>query len=422
MIRWSSLKYRFGLWIGVWLLMSSPFAVGMTHEIAAVFRPDLTKPMDGKFTVTTPNAGYCLSYPSDCAGSNTYSMRLPLIVESSRPIEGGHAAPDGAYFWVAPEWRKTQVVNSATGEVEEVEMRLTGFGSEYVLDRSVVELVGGGVSAYKAHEMLWETGRWDNMPLPDCSNGSLVDSGTDTTFAFFWKSDGECYKKARFRIPYLKYRYFDIAYQVRMPNPFKMSNGRYTGTLSYPLSPSGGAFDVIHFGRVMMPNDSTLDINFTLDVEHNLKVDIPPGGHRIALEPAEGWQAWLNRGQKPTRLFRDQTFHLWTTSRFKMSLECEHILSKGCALRAPETGWSVPVQVSVTLPNGVTDATGQAVNRHKVPPYAWNAEVFQAGSYIDGKPGTLHFEILPADVEQMLKYGDNRRYWGDITVVWDSEV
>ena len=171
-------------------------------------------------------------------------------------------------------------------------------------------------------------------------------------YNFFWKTpvEGVCAKRASYLIPSMSYRHLDFAYELRTPNPLKMSAGHYTGTLSYSVGP-GQDFDM---GDVMIPNDSVIALNFNLEVQHTLKVEVPPGGNKVVLEPQGGWQAWLSQGQKPTRLFRDQTFHISASSRFKMGLQCQFAGSSDntCLLWAPSSGQLVPVNISVTLPNG----------------------------------------------------------------------
>jgi len=217
----------------------------------------------------------------------------------------------------------------------------------------------------------------------------------------------------------MTYRYLDFAYELRTPNPLKMSTGHYTGSLTYSVGP-GQDFDM---GDVMLPNDSIITLNFNLDVQHTLKVEVPPGGNKVVLEPQGGWQAWLNQGQKPTRLFRDQTFHISASSRFKMGLECQfaNASDNTCQLWAPDSGLMVPVAVAVTLPNGLTDAAGQPVNHRRLYLDGSGTELFQPGRYVDRKPGTLHFEVARKEVEEMLA-GDAKQYSGTVTVIWDSEV
>lgn len=127
----------------------------------------------------------------------------------------------------------------------------------------------------------------------------------------------------------MSYRHLEYGYELRTPNPLGMSAGEYRGTLSYSIGP-GLDFD---FGDVMVVDDNIVTFNFILQVEHILTVTLPPGGNRVELLPEGGWQAWLNRGRQPSRLFRDQTFSIFASGRFKMNLECGLAIGNTCGLR-----------------------------------------------------------------------------------------
>lgn len=229
---------------------------------------------------------------------------------------------------------------------------------------------------------------------------------------------GVCAPQAKFAIPDFHLRFIQFAYELRTPKPLEMRTGRYTGQATYSMGPRAD-FD---FGDHVRPNDTSLTLNFVLDVQHELKVEVPPGGHFIELLPQGGWQAWLSKGARPERLFRDQTFNLSASSRFKMHLECEY--SNGgndCSLYERMSGHGVPLSVFVSLPGGLTDASGQPVTRRRLARDGSGTELFMPGYYLDRKPGTLHFEIASKDVEQMLT-GTGKTYRGNVTVVWDSEV
>lgn len=399
------------------LLAGSPTANALTQDISAVFRPDPAKPTENRFTNTTPVSGYCAQFPSQCAMANMFSIRMPIVFNSSAPIQANHTdSRQGATFKVPAAWRAATVINSSTGESETVEVRVSGIGSQYQMSVSPVELVGGGVDVITGHYRLWGSS-WVYVPSPCGYSG--VGNYSNHWYAFFWKTPQEnaCSKQAKYLIPDLRYTYLDFAYELRTPNPLKMSAGHYAGTLSYSVGP-GGDFDM---GDVMLPNDSVITLNLNLDVEHTLKVDIPPGGNRVDLEPQEGWQSWLNSGRKPTRLFRDQRFHISASSRFKMGLECQYISGNTCALSETGTGHAVPVDVSVSLPDGLTDAAGQPVNRRRLLLDGSGTELFQPGFYVDRRSGTLHFEIGRSHVEAMLDTGA-KAYSGNVTVIWDSEV
>ncbi|SIR68176.1 MULTISPECIES: hypothetical protein [unclassified Pseudomonas] len=399
------------------LLTGVPTANALTREISAVFRPDPAKPQENKFRNTTPTTGYCASFPNQC--KTMFSIRLPITFSSTLPIEANHGdARQGAMFKVPAGWRSLQVTHASTGETEVVEIRLSGIGSEYRLPVNAADLVGGGVDALKAHNLLWGSS-WVSAPSP-CRFGGNAPYNVNW-YGFFWTTpvEGVCAKRARYLIPSMTYRYLDFAYELRTPNPLTMSTGQYTGSLTYSVGP-GQDFDM---GDVMIPNDSIIAFNFKLDVEHTLKVEVPPGGNKVVLEPQGGWQAWLSQGQKPTRLFRDQTFHISASSRFKMGLQCQFAGSSDntCLLWAPNSGQMVPVNISVTLPNGLTDAGGQPVNRRRLYLDGSGTELFQPGHYIERRPGTMHFEVARNQVEEMLA-GDAKSYIGNVTVIWDSEV
>ncbi|AZE93238.1 hypothetical protein C4J95_1112 [Pseudomonas orientalis] len=405
-------KYRL-LFAGLLASLFTGMAQGMVQEITAQFRPDPSNPNQNRFTNTTPVTGFCQTYPAHCP--QMFSIRLPISAHSSVALPANPADPRQSALWRVPaQWRELRVVDTA-GNEEVVEIRISGFGSRYLLDRSVVDLVGGGVSVPQAHGMLWGGG-WLSA-APPCVNTSIANY-TGYFYTFFWKTpvEGACTKVARYEIPVLQYQFFEIAYELRTPNPLSMRDGIYTGTLSYGIGPHQD-FD---FGDIMLPNDPVLTFNFTLSVEHQLKVELPPGGNRVILQPQGGWQTWLNQGRLPTRLFRDQTFSIYSSGRFRMNLECGLAIGNTCGL-SNSKGDQVPLQVGVSLPFGLNDQYGQSISKRALHLDGSGTELVQATHYVSNRPGTLHFEVAKDDVEQMLKTPGST-YSGLVTVVWDSEV
>ena len=403
--------------VSVMVLTCASTADALNQNITALFRPDPSKPQQNTFVNTTPSSGYCQEYPSQC-GSSTFSIRLPINFNSSGPIQANHGDPrQGAMFNVPADWRITQVTHTGTGETALVEVRWSGLGALHELPSSAVDLVGGGVSVWRAHELLWNGLAWVYAPSPCRYSG--LGWYTERTYKFFWKTptEGTCAKRANYLVPSLRYNYLDFAYELRTPNPLRMSSGQYTGSITYGVGPGRD----VDMGDVMVASDSVITLNFKLDVEHTLKIDVPPGGNRVELVPQEGWQSWLNSGRKPTRLFRDQRFHISTSSRFKMMLECQHVSGNTCAVSEAGSGHAVPVDISVSLPDGLTDAADQPVNHRRLLRDGSGTELFQPGFYIDRRPGTLHFEVARTSVEAMLDSGA-KAYTGNVTVIWDSEV
>jgi hypothetical protein len=402
-----------GRWLGLLLAIAASSAGAVTQEIRALFTPDPSNPQSNKFINKTPVSGYCAELPAECVANNTFSISIPVRFESTKAIQPGAAQREGAMFKVPAQWRALTVTNADTGETEQVEMRIAGIGSNYILSDTAANLTGAS-NAGDGHRSLWNGSSWV-YATPPCEYSGVGLYG-HSNYRFFWKTPVEaaCAKGARFSIPAMSYDHLDFAYELRTPNPLGMSSGLYTGNLNYRIGPYGD-FDM---GDVMVPDDSSLAFNFVLDVQHTLKVDIPPGGNKVELVPAGGWQSWLQNGRKPVRLFRDQTFLISASSKFKMKLECQYVLPRGCGI--VDAGNGGVVEVRVSLPNGLTDSAGQPVTRVLLG--RQDTGPFQPSFYVDRTPGTLHFEMPEADVSWLLLNHQGRPYTGNITVIWDSEV
>lgn len=388
-------------------------------EIEALFRPDSGNPQSNEFINQTPSEGFCLQLPGQCKPEGLFTLIAPIEFNASGPIQAFHTDPrQGGMAKVPSHWQRI-VVTHESGATEALEIRIAGVGHESGVRIPVTKLVEdqAGENLSLAWSLLWTGGSWREAPAP-CTG---VTSATMGPYGYnsFWKvpvNAGTCAKQARFLIPDFFFRYIVYGYELRTPSPLTMKSGRYHGSVEYSVGP-GKDFDM---GDLMIPDDDMLQLNFTLVVEHMLKVEIPPGGNKVELIPEGGWQAWLNQGRKPTRLFRDQTFNIWTSSQFKMQMTCEFTVGDVCGLEEPG-GRIVPLQVAVTLPSGLTSADGRPVVRQPLRVSGVGTELFQPGVYLDRKPGVLHFDIKQADVERMLS-GEAATYKGNVTVVWDSEV
>ncbi|WP_073524315.1 hypothetical protein [Pseudomonas fluorescens] len=388
-------------------------AVAIVENITAVFRPDPANPMSNKFINTTPQSGLCPWHvPARCEAVNTFSIRnTSFLAFNNAPIP---AFPDdprkSAYFKMPSAFRDVSVTHRGTGRTETVQMRIAGIGGRWDVTRPP------GVSAWATPGVGWSA-YWRGAPAP-CQPINYI--AASASFAlFFWivpENAGACSVTNGADIPWMRYSGLEYGYELKTPNPLTMDTGIYEGTITYSMGPGGD----LDFGDTMIPNDSVLTFNFTLTVEHVLKVDLPPGGNRIELLPEGGWQAWLNQGRRPARLFRDQTFTLAASSRFKMNLECGLVIGNTCGLRNDE-GDQVPVQIAVSLPYGLRDQYDQPVNNLPLRLDGVGTELFQPTYYLDNRPAKLHFEVGRDDVGDMLK-APGTTYSGTATVIWDSEV
>lgn len=402
-------RYTYGL--ALWLAVTMPAAQAANQEIRALFQPDPSQPSKNVFINKTPNSGYCANYPSECADNSMFSIQLPIRFDSTRAILAG----DALSIRVPANWRQLTVTHAETQEVENVEVRIVGIGSDFFLSAPATELTGEK-DPLLAHRQLWTSSSWVNAPAPCLYSG--VGVYTPATYRFFWKTPVEaaCTKVAAFDIPSMYFNTLDFAYELRTPNPLGMSSGLYTGSMSYSIG-AGGDFEL---GPLLVPNDGVLSLDFVLDVQHTLKVDLPPGGNKVMLEPEGGWMRWIDSGRKPTRIFRDQLFYISASSRFNVRMQCDSTGGSRCKLGSPR-GNVTEVETFLTLPAGISGPGGGNVNLLKLLHDTWIGP-FQPGVYLDRKVGSLRFEMPRDAIDFLIRPGLSDTLSGSITIIWDSEV
>ncbi|AIR91711.1 hypothetical protein LK03_21705 [Pseudomonas cremoricolorata] len=207
-----------------------------------------------------------------------------------------------------------------------------------------------------------------------------------------------------------------VAYHLDMPPPYRMKPGLYTGSLIYSVGP-GGDFD---FGnQVSNLNDTSLTLNFQLEVQHAFVFEFAPGSERAVLEPPGGWMAWMNGRGAPQRLYRDLPFRLWSTGPFRVYKRCARDLGTGCAI-SNEQGHQVQVDVALSLPGGI-EYQGAEVQRLTLPSDRAGALQMESVSPALNKPGQLHFKVDEQAVRSMLDHPGSR-YRGEVTVIFDAEL
>ncbi|MBC8999035.1 hypothetical protein IAI51_21135 [Pseudomonas sp. N40(2020)] len=393
------------------LALALPSAEGASQEIRALFQPDPSQPSRNVFINKTPNSGYCASYPGECADNGMFSIQLPIRFDATRALMAGEGIP----IKVPANWRQLTVTNAETQETETVEVRVIGVGSTYVLSQPATELTGE-TEMLEGHRKLWTSNSWVNAPAP-CLYSGVGAYGADY-YRFFWKAPVEaaCTKVAAFAIPTMSFDTLDFAYELRTPNPLGMSSGLYSGSMNYSIG-LGGDFDL---GPLMSPNDGALNLDFVLDVQHTLKVDLPPGGNKVMLEPEGGWMRWIDSGRKPTRIYRDQLFYISASSRFKVMMLCNSTGGTRCKLGSPQ-GNVTEVETFLTLPDGIGRTAGGEVKLLKLLYNTWVGP-FQPTVYLDRKAGSLRFEMPKDAIDFLIRPGLSDTLSGNITIIWDSEV
>lgn len=389
-------------------------AQAATVEISAKFSPDPNNPRVNAFINTTPNSGLCNTFPNFCSSRGLYSIRLGFEAQSTGPILAHHTdIRQGAMIKVPAETRIVQV-RSNTGQTADLEFSISAFSATH-RTRDVRELTGQNAGANTSNNILWKGMSWGYYTPSPCVRGAGMNASySDADYFWLTPQAAPCGKSPAYDIDSLLLRNASVSYLMTTPDPLKMESGIYSGSITYTVGP-GMDFD---FGDVLLPTDNSVTLNFTLEVQHILKFLFPAGADRLAMNPAGGWQQWINHGRRPEKLVAEQDFKMWSSTPFSMKLQCEHTMGVHCGIKNP-AGDTVAVETRVTLPSGLQDDANRPVNRY---PLSIAPAVFTPTYYVDNGRAALHFEVGREQVKGMIEEHSGSTYSGSVTIIWDSNI
>lgn len=404
----NTLRFLLGLSV-----LAAACASAAVVDITAEFKPQPGQAMPRSFTNTTPLSGVCARSPESCRRAGVASVALPISFRSS------YAAHSTAGISL-PRGPQTVTIRHEDGaSTERLQVELNGLGGTLLYYASVAESTPRTPANMAAD---WG-GSWEVAPS-GCT--AVVSRSRSPYFDFMWKTAGSsrCMKTAGDKVRRTDISDTQLSYVLTTPNPLGMKPGVYTGSITYFV----GSFKDIDMGHALIPSDGALTLRFRLFVDALLKVEIPPGGHRVELVPPEGWAHWTDHGRVPSRLARDQTFRIWANGSFNMRVECQNVQADTCALRRADGSDTVGLDVYVSLPGQVTDSAGRTVTRKRLTLDSHDPLTVARGRYIDGKAGVLTFEIPGKRVGELLKKvesgpsGERTSYSGLVTVIWESVI
>lgn len=303
------------------------------------------------------------------------------------------------------DWHTVDIV-STEGIINTVQVRIFALGFTTLFRPSLVSQFPGEGSSADVFNSIF--GGRDFGSCPNITRGDTYLNAI-TVIALSQGAQAEC-RRVNLREVQIYYMMPPTAaIQILSPNPLSMQSGTYTGYLNLLLG-SGGDIDMSNV------TDGPFVIRLHLTVEHDFGVRFPAGSRLLSLVPEGGWMAWLQRGRKPTRLFRDQNFDLQTSAPFKMRLICEFPAGASCGIQS-DRGDRVPLEVSVSLTGGFQDAASQPVTRYPLTSVA--SPSFRPSGYQLSK-GTMHFEVPKVDMETMLTH-PGTRYSGNVTIIFEPD-
>lgn len=397
-----------------------------TLNITATFTPSISYPENNSFINTTAQSGFCATWPAQCTNGEK-SLGTGLVLTPSKGLTPQDDKRESLFFKWPSNFRNITITNTETGYTQTLRFRISSFSGRYTANRSAL--------IYN-----WEGSPFSMRPRGGCSplsDGWMIGGAQ---VAWLWgipEGNAGCYNITTSERPVGENNFINkvddlsFGYELNTPDPLKMNSGIYTGTLTLNIGPGGD----IDFGDNFRTSDTELIINFTLSVNHELKLSTIVDDHKVSLQPCtsgricnedEGqanWERWMV-SRVPPQLAGRSNFNLSSSGVFSVYLECEQQSGSDCALRSDNMpSRTVPVRALLTLPDNIVDTvTGTTVSKRRLEVGRdLTKNVFSSTSFGQHKAGSIDFRVSEKDVETMLTTRPDT-YRGAVTVIFDPAI
>lgn len=357
---------------------------------------------DNRFVDTTPDIGCATSLGSFCTGKRFIQFITGGFTGIPIGIPGdGDSFPE----LKLPGAERTLTATNLDGQRIDLAFRFSAF-------RALINLA--------------PLDSYDGLSSPTgCGPGAAIRDGTNVV-VFGWnipKSDERCFARynggGAVASPVIARNAF--AYELTAPNPSAVHAGVYTGTLNYNVGFGGSPGD-IEFPFTLRTDIEPVTLDFTLTVQHELKVDFPGSTIGVPvvayLDPPGGWSAWQARGTPPPQLSREVPFRISMTGPLKMSMECEYYAGATCGIKNSAGPEIEPIEVAVSIP-GVDLVAGGQVVKVPLPTDSSSAIKMVPARVLHGQRASVHFRTDAAATARIAAV-EGARYEGIVTLVYDA--
>lgn len=402
----SQVNYRYALYVLMGYLLLSPLTEAATIQVTAEYKPAPYDINGSKFINTTP-----CSVPEEMTGDfwckGTASLEKEQAISIPTNITSRLISNDGklehAITYQKFTGEKTiELTKVGSGNVHKMKFQLTQIGAGQT--PNIIKEAGTTGTYWPEHNVqgdcnfrlnIW-AGSWSLEYFYDIKNANQ-------------KSGGVCYYnkfKSSFSSDKITLRRIYIGYKLQPPDPLKMENGTYKGSLTLSL----GRNKDLDFGDATY-SDSNVTIEFTLRVTHQLKVEFPAGSNKVILQPPKGWAPWINSGKTPPNLKAELPFKLWSSAIFYVSLSyCQYQNDGQCQLKNIKNSHKTNIEISYI--NGEGKSIPLSTTKYKF--------INTDGKYINVARKFL-FEISKTNLTEMMKYPGST-YQGDVTIMFEAEI
>lgn len=369
--------------------------------ITAEFRPSALEPSKNTFTNTTPMGTYCQWMPNYCDLLNAYVVDLPVNIVAKTYVKGSNQRKR-LYFGL-PGARRVIATNER-GVAIEVDVMISSISGHLTPGGDTnpaftrYPQVGcdyaGTMGGSERTRFGWNV-RNPQAPQPCHSVGHAGENGFTGVYAS---------------------QYPGLGLTVTTSSPLGMHNGLYRGQLLYTI---GGAGSDIDLGDDVQMTEDVVVMNFEFLVEHDFKVERPPGTDVILLQPTHGWSDWVDHGRPPSSLRQELPFLMTSSGDFSVRLECAQQVGERCAMRS-ESGEVAELDVSLSIPGLYDQQTAAPVVDYPLTAGGM-ARSFEVREYMQSRPSRLGFAVKGEPLQRMLDQPGT--HWrGDVTVVFDAAL
>ncbi|MDQ1886649.1 hypothetical protein RA180_21910 [Aeromonas salmonicida] len=395
---------HYGLWLVV--LLGLPVQAA-SIDVTGEYKPATYEVEFGKFINTTPcSVAEEMTGDFWCKGTASLDKEQAVVIKTTihRTVKNNNNLRDAITYQQFTGKKSVELVNEH-GDRKTLSFILTNIGGSH--NNNILEAASS-------------TGKqWLYSVSGDCKFrlGSWASSYWLEYFFDINKANqmtgGICYNndfKKGFVSAETYMRRFYIGYRLVPPDPLKMQNGTYKGSLTLTV----GANQDLDFGNGNY-SDSTLIVNFSLKVQHQMKVEFPAGSDKVVLQPPGGWHDWIYRGKshQPPYLIAELPFRLWNSSDFHVWLDCQYAYGEVCMLNNERLGMQVRLEVIY-----VNKSKEEIPLKHGVK------KLFLAsirGPYNINDARSIIFKVQKPALTLMMEHPGST-YKGNVTLIYDAAI
>lgn len=403
----SQVNYRYALYVLMGYLLLSPLTEAATIQVTAEYKPAPYDINGSKFINTTPCSVSTNSSGPEfwCNGTASLDKEQAIKVETKileKLIKNDQKLEHAITYQKFSGEKTVELIKKGSSTTHKMKFKLTQIGASQT-PNAVKE--AGNTGSYWLNSVQGDC----NLRLEIWASIGILDYFYDIKNAN-QQSGGICYNN-KFNPKFTSSKNVTlqriyIGYKLQPPDPLKMENGTYKGSLTLSL----GRNKDLDFGDATY-SDSNVTIEFTLRVTHQLKVEFPAGSNKVILQPPKGWAPWINSGKTPTNLKAELPFKLWFSAPFDVSLSyCQYQNNGQCQLKNIKNSHKTNIEISYI--NGIGKSVPLSTSKY----HFTNTD----GEYINVARKLL-FEINKTNLTEMMKYPGST-YQGDVTIMFEAEI